>query len=117
MRPNADVIKAWADGAKVQYQDTFGVWQDIAQPTWQEYVVYRVKPSVLPANDVEKYNVVVGDFWLTKYQSLVAVANVIPNQNKFVTLESSCISFDDLDKLIFRVNTLNNLSGFIHENG
>ena len=115
MRPNADVIRAWADGAEVQFQDNNGVWVDTTNPTWRQSIVYRVKPNTVSINDVEKYNVVVGDFWLTKDEYLIAVAHVVGNQNKFVTLNNEYDTFDQLKTLMFRANTLNNLSGVVYE--
>ena len=115
MRPNADVIRAWADGAEVQFQDNNGVWFDTTNPTWAKSVVYRVKPNITSANDVEKYNVLVGDFWLTKDEDLVPVAHVITNQNKCITTDGEYVAFDELKTLMFRVNTLNNLSGIVYE--
>lgn len=42
---HAEVIKAWADGAPVQFKGQNGKWQDIAAPTWGEAYEYRVKPQ------------------------------------------------------------------------
>ena len=46
---HADLIKAWADGAIIQYKDTIdNVWMDCydSQPLWYPAVSYRVKPAV-----------------------------------------------------------------------
>jgi hypothetical protein len=115
MRPNADVIKAWADGAEVQFQDNNGVWFDTTNPTWRQSIVYRIKPNTVSINDVEKYNVVVGDFWLTKDECLVPVAHVTTNRNKFITTNGEYVDFDQLKTLMFRANTLNILSGVVYE--
>lgn len=50
MKPHvhAEVIKAWADGAEIEYYcKEFGRWCDIAcnRPTWYDWTQYRVKPE------------------------------------------------------------------------
>lgn len=53
MKPHkyADVIKAWADGAQVQWRHPAGGspihWLDDASPKWFDTCEYRVKPRVL----------------------------------------------------------------------
>lgn len=43
---HADVIKAWADGATVQWKHEHGVWTDLtANPAWHRQFEYRVKPE------------------------------------------------------------------------
>jgi hypothetical protein len=43
---HAKVIKAWADGAKIQIKMPKGsIWQDISDPCWGEGFEYRVKPE------------------------------------------------------------------------
>lgn len=45
---HAEVIKAWADGHKIQLMTPQGVWCDIedtVQPSWLEFCEYRVKPK------------------------------------------------------------------------
>ncbi len=47
MKPHkhADLIKAWADGAKIQYKNTYlGRWFDNTTPIWEDHLEYRVKP-------------------------------------------------------------------------
>lgn len=41
---HAEVIKAWADGAQVEYQNNDNVWCDCPEPLFSESSVYRVKP-------------------------------------------------------------------------
>ena len=51
MKPHkhAEVIKAWADGHKIQYRNeiTNPCWTDMptCSPNWHENVEYRVKPK------------------------------------------------------------------------
>lgn len=42
---HAATIKAWADGADIEYKSGYGIWQDARTPQWQLDVEYRVKPS------------------------------------------------------------------------
>lgn len=47
MKPHkhAELIKAWADGAEIEYfRDEVG-WQLICTPSWDEDVEYRIKPE------------------------------------------------------------------------
>lgn len=46
MKPHkhADLIKAWADGAQIQYHVGKN-WVDIPDPGWAETVEYRIKPA------------------------------------------------------------------------
>ena len=47
MKPHkhAEVIKAWADGAVIQFKEDCGLWQDtsLTGPNWYECIEYRVK--------------------------------------------------------------------------
>jgi len=50
---HADVIKAWADGAEIQWYDSHPRqhrWFDCApnRPSWSEKVLFRVKPEPKP---------------------------------------------------------------------
>jgi len=45
---HAEVIKAWADGAEIEYRNTSNdMWRDILgnSPAWHSYVQYRAKPQ------------------------------------------------------------------------
>jgi hypothetical protein len=58
MKPHkhAEVIKAWADGAKIEYRNRgMKNWEDMPEcsPLWFEDVEYRVKPEDV----VHRYNV------------------------------------------------------------
>ena len=52
---HADLIHAWADGAKIQWRDPKDddCWSDIRIPNWLEDCEYRIKPE--PKPDVVKY--------------------------------------------------------------
>jgi len=49
MKPHkhAEVIKAWADGAVIQYRDEGGFWADVTTgtPTFRVERHYRIKPA------------------------------------------------------------------------
>ena len=50
---HAELIKAWADGAVIQYKDVNG-WEDcVITPSWHEENLYRIKPE--PKPDVIHY--------------------------------------------------------------
>ena len=43
---HAEVIKAWADGAKIQwFNSAIDRWSDIATPSWNIEFKYRIKPE------------------------------------------------------------------------
>lgn len=52
---HAELIKAWADGAAIQYLYRDGEWVDVGTsgPTWSSLTCYRIKPE--PKPDVVKY--------------------------------------------------------------
>jgi hypothetical protein len=46
---HADLIHAWADGAKIQHLSVSGNgWEDTDPPRWREYSEYRIKPEPKP---------------------------------------------------------------------
>ena len=43
---HAELIKAWADGAEIEYKRPFDLsWGSIESPSWSENVEYRIKPA------------------------------------------------------------------------
>ena len=44
---HAELIKLWADGAKIQYKDVNGIecWCDTPHPSWDSETTYRIKPE------------------------------------------------------------------------
>lgn len=43
---HAEVIKAWADGAEIEYRhEDYDTWRVADNPTWDLYNKYRVKPK------------------------------------------------------------------------
>jgi hypothetical protein len=46
MKKHAELIKAWADGAKIQVKyETAPDWIDIENPRWTDNLEYRIKPK------------------------------------------------------------------------
>lgn len=69
---HAAVIKAWADGAKIEFRPFNCEWRDlkVKNPAWHEDTEYRIKPE--PKPDVVRYGRVdaqgnVGYFSLVLY--------------------------------------------------
>lgn len=46
-RKHAALIHAWADGAVIQYQNSYGKWVDVVRndPSWRDDETYRIKPA------------------------------------------------------------------------
>ncbi len=42
---HAESIKAWADGAKIQYRYLSKEWEDATHPNWDHDCEYRIKPE------------------------------------------------------------------------
>ena len=66
--PHADVIHAYAEGAKVQYLSPRDEWMDVETPNFNPYGTYRIKPETIkvkrklvgtPTIDENK----IGDVW------------------------------------------------------
>lgn len=53
---HADLIKAWADGAQIQYYRGVGNWEDIDNPNWLGVGEYRIKP--MPKPDFYTYSTI-----------------------------------------------------------
>jgi hypothetical protein len=58
---HADIIKAWADGAEIEFQE-FLAWRPTKTPQWHEGVGYRIKPESKP--DIVSYVYARGGIWL-----------------------------------------------------
>lgn len=48
---HAELIKAWADGAQIQYKGGNNTWNDEKTPVWSDWTEYRIKPE--PKPDIE----------------------------------------------------------------
>ena len=51
-------IKAWADGAEIEYRIRDGNWHDVGDdpPEWNEYSEYRIKPQPKKPQYLYVYN-------------------------------------------------------------
>lgn len=54
---HAELIKAWADGAEIEYKTPSGKWFTLCQPTWLPLREYRVKPALSP-QEIEKQSII-----------------------------------------------------------
>lgn len=53
---HAALIKAWADGAEIQWRESFlddGEWRATLFPSWEPDLEYRIKPE--PKPDIVRY--------------------------------------------------------------
>ena len=50
---HATLIRAWADGAEIEFQRTNDIWAATNPPAWSNDVEYRIKPE--PKPDVTRY--------------------------------------------------------------
>jgi hypothetical protein len=50
MKPHkhAELIKAWADGAKIEKNNGLGHWIETNHPDWMSWEIYRIKPEPKP---------------------------------------------------------------------
>jgi hypothetical protein len=42
---HAELIKAWADGAQIQFRNRYEEWDDAIKPSWDNDTEYRIKPE------------------------------------------------------------------------
>jgi hypothetical protein len=80
---HAEVIKAWADGAEIQYKDSvYCLWHTIPDPLWVETVEYRVKPETI------KYRVAlmrdIGGYYTNTYNSGIPEEIIYSSYTHFV---------------------------------
>lgn len=73
---HAELIKAWADGATIQFLNLhFNEWKDILDnsPSWNENTQYRIKPEqnpdVIQYVDVHPYS--------TEYEASNTISNIV----------------------------------------
>jgi hypothetical protein len=74
---HAELIKAWADGAKIQFFTTSdNAWKDCwGQPSWNLSTLYRITPELKP-------DVVMTRFLHKKGDCLLAYSEAIGNLHK-----------------------------------
>lgn len=92
---HAEIIKAWADGAEIEFSYGNEKWHQIDKPTWDPFIKYRVKPE----NSVLYYNMYsksIGNYYESIERArnasdgpIVAFLKVTRNteQNKILSVE------------------------------
>jgi biotin operon repressor len=65
---HAKIIKAWADGAKVEGRLPTGEWVDCVYPNWSPDCEFRVKPKVIP-DEVRYVMANIADFYIELTES------------------------------------------------
>jgi len=77
MKPHkhAELIKAWADGAKIQWKNDLDDWRDIGDPAWINSYEYRIKPE--PKPDVIRYALISSAY--IESINLTSCADIVDN--------------------------------------
>ena len=59
MKPHkwAKEIKAWADGAEIEFRDPLQGWVECKNPSWTEAAIYRIKPQPKEPQYLHAYSV------------------------------------------------------------
>jgi hypothetical protein len=89
MKPHkhAELIKAWADGAEIEYRENDSPWFSAPRPVWNDWQEYRIKPE--PKPDIEAYTRI--DRWhkgstaSTKWRSISI--DYLPGDNLKLTFD------------------------------
>lgn len=104
---HAEVIKAWADGAEIQWrQNKSQAWQDCGvAPNWSVNTMYRVRP---PQSDLERYGVEKGDVWSIG-TSRVVVSDPAVGVDSFRDINGYLCVKSRLTSLMFRRGTKDHL--------
>jgi len=70
---HADLIIAWANGAKIQKKYA-NLWNDVADPKWNPYSEYRIKPE--PKPDIVRYTHMTTKYTLALAEDKFEFANM-----------------------------------------
>lgn len=105
---HAELIKAWADGAVIQFYDVLrGRWSVCEEaPRWFDYYKYRIKPE---QSDLEKYGVEAGDVWYTIGGDTFTVSCANVGSNCYRTTTGMLCEKSNLKTLMFRRGVVNKL--------
>lgn len=71
---HAELIKAWADGAEIQYRHWGSDWKDSTSPTWDVHWEYRIKP--------EEKKPVVRWLWAKQYDGQWILCTVLLSEHE-----------------------------------
>lgn len=66
-RAHAELIKAWADGAGIEFWNG-GVWRDCPRPLWYSDYKYRIKPEPIKTERYRRWISKIDCFGEFRYQ-------------------------------------------------
>lgn len=52
---HAGLIKAWADGAEIEFRDETGGWHTCRDPSWSVGTTYRIKKNIVKTVGYRRY--------------------------------------------------------------
>lgn len=100
---HAELIKAWADGAEIQYfSKELNNWCNCitSSPEWDVNTEYRIKPEPEPTN-FDIYGVEVGDIWKVLPSDTVITVRYVRKDN-VMGLDGLDYENKSLSLLLFR---------------
>ena len=105
---HAELIKAWADGAVIQFYDVLREkWRACDEaPRWLDNNLYRIKPE---GTDLEKYGVEVGDVWMSGTGWSGTISRPDIGSGMYLTLGGYKGTHASLKSLLFRRGVVNRL--------
>lgn len=101
---HADLIKAWADGAEIQFFADGKWFVSNGSPSWSENAQYRITPE---ETDVDQHGVERGDVWETKSGGICCIHLV--EDNYALTLMGPAVNTKKLKTLLFRRGVVDKL--------
>jgi hypothetical protein len=92
-RPHADIIKAWADGAEVEFYDIYlERWVHEASPRFLPNVMYRVQPTIITG--ACRLALVLSSNYKNAYPYVWDVGSSIPSPTRFVKWLTGTIEWE-----------------------
>ena len=84
---HAELIKAWADGAEIEFKGYSRKWEDVERPVWSEWDEYRLKPA--PKEIIQLHEYLEGSviFSLKGYPHQEVKWTIDPETNKILKVE------------------------------
>lgn len=90
---HADVIKAWADGADIEFFSTnHQIWKPVPNPCWIEGVVYRVKQDWydnIPENGI--LCKIVDDYEDDVFYAVITSSGLHTNTTRWYKTQCCCV--------------------------
>lgn len=96
---HAEVIKAWADGAEIEWLAYNGLWVRTSFPSWNVGQKYRV---YTPPSDVKRYGICLGDIWRYQNKNGAVTFGPVDGQFTFYFLGREGYAVITEDKLDFQ---------------